>query len=478
MNCQDCKEHLVEYIEELLEDQQARAIASHIERCSECRTELARMTDLRKRLIQNGQTFAETDLENAVFDRIVRSQHLKLKETRKINRQFNLWRIIMKSRITKFAAAAVIIFAVMLGLNFFDKTSGVVWAEVVKRLEDIRTAAYKITADIKGMPGTPEGYTTHTTQDVMLSYEQSAVRIDSVMQTPRGDTKTQTYILFEDSILVTLIPAQKKYLEVAISDEQMKKMGDEKGDPVTLLSAMLEHDYTELGRKEIDGVIAWGIEVSDPKLGAKMGSFISGGMFDETTVQLWIDEKQELPIRINATGSSTDSQSSMETVYDNFQWDIEIEPALLKPEIPDDYELIAQGKWETGNEGEEIIEVLRLFVEYADGKYPASLKTMTVAKAIAPALRKKFPRGSPEPSKELLARFMKVDMVGRMYTILEKDGKDPAYYGDKVTADHPDAVLFRWKIDDNTYRVVFGDLSTEDVSSEKLVELEALLNTK
>ena len=228
----------------------------------------------------------------------------------------------MKSRITKFAAAAVIIFAVMLGLNFFDKTSGVVWAEVVKRLEDIRTAAYKITADIKGMPGTPEGYTTHTTQDVMLSYEQSAVRIDSVMQTPRGDTKTQTYILFEDSILVTLIPAQKKYLEVAISDEQMKKMGDEKGDPVTLLSAMLEHDYTELGRKEIDGVIAWGIEVSDPKLGAKMGSFISGGMFDETTVQLWIDEKQELPIRINATGSSTDSQSSMETVYDNFQWDI------------------------------------------------------------------------------------------------------------------------------------------------------------
>jgi hypothetical protein len=201
-------------------------------------------------------------------------------------------------------------------------------------------------------------------------------------------------------------------------------------------------------------------------------------MFDETTVQLWVDEKNELPIRINATGSSRDGQASMETVYDNFQWDVEIEPALLKPEIPDDYELLTQGKWETGNEGQEIIEVLRLFVEYADGKYPASLKTMTVAKAIAPALKKKFPPGSPEPSKELIARFMKVDRVGMMYTTLEKDGKDPAYYGDKVSAESPKAVLFRWKIDDDTYRVVFGDLRTEDVSAEKLAELEALSNIR
>jgi hypothetical protein len=50
-----------------------------------------------------------------------------------------------------------------------------------------------------------------------------------------------------------------------------------------------------------------------------------------------------------------------------------------------------------------------------------------------------------------------------MYTTLEKDGKDPAYYGDRVSAESPDAVLFRWKIDDDTYRVVFGDLRTEGV---------------
>ena len=54
----------------------------------------------------------------------------------------------------------------------------------------------------------------------------------------------------------------------------------------------------------------------------------------------------------------------------------------------------------------------------------------------------------------------------------------PAYYGDRVSAESPQAVLFRWKIDGDTYRVVFGDLKTEDVSSDKLIQLEALSNTE
>ena len=383
-----------------------------------------------------------------------------------------VWRTIMKSRTSKLAAAAVIVLAAFLALSLFDKTTGVVWAEVVKRLEEIKTGTYTITADITGFPGTPEDYVTHIIQDVKLSYEQNAVRIDTSIQTPRGTAKTKTHLLFEDRVLLQLMPLQKKYVEVAISDEHMKKLEKERGDPVTLLSAMLEHDYIELGSKEIDGVMAWGIEVSDPKLGPKMGALISSGTFDELTVQLWVDEKSQLPIRINATGSSEDGKTSVETVYDNFQWDIEIESSALEPVIPDDFELLAQTTFESGNEGEVIIEVLKLFLEFADGKYPSSLNTMTVANAIAPALEALKKKSPEKPGKDVLDRLMKIDMVGRMYSILEKDGKEPAYYGDKVSAAQPEAVLFRWKIDDNTYRVVFGDLSTRDVTPEQLAELE------
>jgi hypothetical protein len=387
--------------------------------------------------------------------------------------QPSLWRIIMRSRITRLAAAATIVLAALLAVTFFQKTSGIVWAQVVQRLGEIKTVRYQITADIKGMQGTPEGYTTHMTQEVLVSYAQGAVRIDSAVQLPGGTRKSQTYLLFEDRVAVTVIPDQKKYFQVTISEEQMQKMGQENGDPVTLLKAMLEHQYTELGRQTIDGVAAWGLQVSDPRLGTKMGSFISGGMFDQTTVQLWVDQQHELPIRIDATGSSRDGRASMEMVYDGFQWDLPLEPARLKPQIPEDYELVAQAKWEAGKEGEEIIEVLRLFVEFADGRYPASLKTVTVVNALAPALKQKL---STKPGPELIARLMKVDMVGTMYTTLERDGKDPAYYGDRVSAATPQAVLFRWKIDDRTYRVVFGDLRAEDVPADRLTQLRAPSN--
>ncbi|MFC1635624.1 hypothetical protein ACFL5Z_12345 [Planctomycetota bacterium] len=380
----------------------------------------------------------------------------------------------MKSRKTKLAAAAVIILAAFLTLNLFDN-SGIVWADVVKRLEEITSGTYTITADVTGMPGTPEDYVTHIIQDVTLSYEQNAVRVDASVQVPNGTKKSRIYLLFEDRVLTNLMLDQKKYIEVTIGEEQMKKMSEENGDPATILKAMLERDYIELGRQIIDGVPAWGIEVADPKLGTKMGSFISGGVFDEMTVQLWVDEKSEFPIRLFATGSSKDGKTSMKLVYDNFQWNTEIDPALLKPEIPDGFELLVQGQWETGNEAEEIIDVLRLFVELGDGKYPASLKTMTVAQAIVPVLKKKYPPGSPKPDKEVLARYMKVDRVGLMYTTLEKDGKEPAYYGDRVSAESPESVLFRWKIGDDTYRVVFGDLSTKDVTPAELAELEAAL---
>jgi hypothetical protein len=61
------------------------------------------------------------------------------------------------------------------------------------------------------------------------------------------------------------------------------------------------------------------------------------------------------------------------------------------------------------------------------------------------------------------------------YGNLVKEKKDAAYYGDKVTTQDVNKVLMRWKISDDQYRVVYGDLRVEDVSTEKLAELEASL---
>ncbi|MHC4193971.1 MAG: anti-sigma factor family protein [Planctomycetota bacterium] len=112
MNCEKCKELLVAYLEDVLERSDKQAIESHLNTCPPCRAEANEIISLRDRLVTNGKALAQTNLEDKVLNRIVREQSSKLRKVSKSNRQIQLWRMIMKSRITKLAAAAAIIVAV------------------------------------------------------------------------------------------------------------------------------------------------------------------------------------------------------------------------------------------------------------------------------------------------------------------------------------------------------------------------------
>jgi len=122
MNCIDCKEKLVELLEGLLPESQRQIVEGHLADCPACQAELNELKELGKRLTSNSKTWQQTNLENVVFDRIIREQNLKLKQADRINRQFRIWRKIMNSKITKLAAAAVIIIAVVLSITFLNKS--------------------------------------------------------------------------------------------------------------------------------------------------------------------------------------------------------------------------------------------------------------------------------------------------------------------------------------------------------------------
>ena len=59
------------------------------------------------------------------------------------------------------------------------------------------------------------------------------------------------------------------------------------------------------------------------------------------------------------------------------------------------------------------------------------------------------------------------------YVELDKADRDVAYYGDRVTPLDFDRVLLRWRLDDDSYRVVYGDLRAETVDPWRLGELES-----
>ncbi|MHC4643233.1 MAG: hypothetical protein ACYS32_16435, partial [Planctomycetota bacterium] len=77
-----------------------------------------------------------------------------------------------------------------------------------------------------------------------------------------------------------------------------------------------------------------------------------------------------------------------------------------------------------------------------------------------------------ELETKMLEALQPVYPIGLFYMALVEDKKEPVYYGQTVGPNDVEAILMRWKISDNQYRVIFGDLTTETVSAERLTELE------
>ena len=65
-----------------------------------------------------------------------------------------------------------------------------------------------------------------------------------------------------------------------------------------------------------------------------------------------------------------------------------------------------------------------------------------------------------------------IQSMGMFYMTLVQDKKEPVYYGESVGPGDSDKVLLRWKLEGDLYSVVYGDLRTEDVTAERLAELE------
>ncbi len=117
--------------------------------------------------------------------------------------------------------------------------------------------------------------------------------------------------------------------------------------------------------------------------------------------------------------------------------------------------------------------------EIFDGKYPDSLavKTLTLSSQIEAFVRSgtcDFIVGKTQNQllQELGQGCMNLEFTAIFYGILASENKAVAYYGDKVTAENPDAVLMRWRQDDGRYGVIFGDLTIKKVTEAALAELE------
>jgi len=136
--CQKFQERVPELVTGTLSAEKAAELQRHISQCPACSKYLQVMQADDKLL----GGFAEAmqpriaRLESNVIDALNREQ------TEKLISSVSIWRKIIKSRITRFAAAAVIIIAVLIGIHQFggsiDGTSAV-YAAAIKALQNVNT---------------------------------------------------------------------------------------------------------------------------------------------------------------------------------------------------------------------------------------------------------------------------------------------------------------------------------------------------
>ena len=237
----------------------------------------------------------------------------------------NLRRTIMKNPITKFAAAAVILIAITLGLFEFigtGSTSGVVWAEVAQKVEASPGVIWRARTTGSRDPNDdwPNGYT-------LFQRSATLTRTDRYRN---GQIDRTIYYNLDTKTTILLAHGAKKYIKEAMSDAQVQRVRTDKDrwtDSQGLVNCCLTLKHHALGPKTIDGVLCEGIETTDSS-GLPVKSF---------TGRLWAAVETGYPVLVEIEIIDNGGIRHT-TTLDQFQWNMDLSAEEVEPEIPTDYE--------------------------------------------------------------------------------------------------------------------------------------------
>jgi hypothetical protein len=187
----------------------------------------------------------------------------------------------------------------------------------------------------------------------------------------------------------------------------------------------------------------------------------------------WADAKTLLPIRIEYSMGKLMGAEGTVTMSD-IVFDVELDESLF--EIPEGYDVsTVQFDASTPTE-EDFLRALRLWSETTGGKFPSELN-MKATKEFMEALEEKtglkVKDKAPDPSDPQIREFMQnLTTVNRgiiMFAHGLPDDADWHYTGQNVKFGDARTAIFWYRPQGSkTYRVIYGDLSVQDVAPENL----------
>ncbi len=264
---------------------------------------------------------------------------------------------------------------------------------------------------------------------------------------------------------VTVVqPTTRTYMEIDVSQLDPEDVSPQTpGAFLEKLAELKEDAATELQTREIEGRQAIGYRIPGEKLGfgsARDDKFAAHA-------ELWVDVDTNLPVRFSVSVPMPEQERPVVVQYEQFQWDVPLEASLFEPKIGDDYTLLDM-KLSRPTE-QALVNTLDKIRTITGGQYPSDFSPVSVMTQVFT-----MPR-SPEGHKLLdnmgqqeMIQFAAEISAGTMYYMkLIRQGREPEYFGDAVTAADADKVLVRWRLDDGRIRVIYGDLHRATLPAEK-----------
>jgi hypothetical protein len=403
-------------------------------------------------------------------------------------RPLSIRSIIMRNPIAKLSAAAAVIIACLIGLSLWRGTeSGIALADVLGRVEKVKSVRYQSIYKVTG--GDPNTCKPYNETCTWLQSQEYGLKCSTETLDPNGEWYqiSERYFLPRKKTNIVIYPTKKIYGRVELTDVEAEEALEHNlaSDPFMIFKGILQTKFESLGKSTMDGVEVAGFGYADSNLWE--------GKNKRFDIKIWVDVKTLLPVRFERVSNSFDKmghEENQQYVMKDFQWDVPVAAADFEPPVPEGY--TAKVIKSPPNSEETAVQGLKLFVELLD-EYPEKIGTIDEVVELAKksktpaALRLKEEMKEPEEKEEirgfaidqtfakLADFFMPIRGVRSFYFLLDKNKKDPAYYGKTVTPKDTDKVLMRWKVSDNEYRVIYGDLHAETVTPEKLAELEAAL---
>ncbi|MCP4261083.1 MAG: hypothetical protein GY774_26800 [Planctomycetes bacterium] len=348
----------------------------------------------------------------------------------------DIWRIIMRSPVTKIAAAAVIIVSVVAVAHFLGvPTEGIVWADVVHPILTAQTVVFNVVS--------AEGENVPTTKVMNMGTQ----RFRGEVLSADGMTVQVIVIADYDTLqMLQLIPNQKTAILIDMKDlpEEPENFLEELRNIVTEIQNDPDVSVETLGEKEIDGRMAKGFRARNP----------------DGEITVWIDSETSLPIRMEQ------QWGQMQFVYTDFQFDVELDESLFSMEIPEDYTELPSGELPiASNTEQDLIETLRIWAEsILDNVFPRELSGQIYLDDVKKN-RKKFKKLTQEQRVEMGLKMG----PGFIFVQLLKAENDWHYVGNGVKLGDAESPVCWYRPEaSETYRVIYGDLSVKDILPENL----------